>query len=158
MELTWERHEIEILDQEIIVKPYLQITTKGLDTNAQNLHQDFISNLPHLSEVSNDHMKIISQMSSEIEMAKMNAREHSSMEDLINEYNGEMNEKGITLPIKIRSPDEMIIQSRIEKENQIIRIISPSINGGIFRSFTLPDNHQIGNITSGNGMIEILFR
>ena len=80
MELTWERHEIEILDQEIIVKPYLQITTKGLDTNAQNLHQDFISNLPHLSEVSNDHMKIISQMSSEIEMAKMNAREHSSME------------------------------------------------------------------------------
>lgn len=158
MELTWERHEIEILDQEIIVKPYLQITTKGLDTNAQNLHQDFISNLPHLSEVSNDHMKIISQMSSEIEMAKMNAREHSSTEDLINEFNGEINEKGITLPIKISSPDEMIIQSRIEKENQIIRIISPSINGGIFRSFTLPDNHQIGNITSGNGIIEILFR
>lgn len=158
MELTWERHEIEILDQEIIVKPYLQITTKGLDTNAQNLHQDFISNLPHLSEVSNDHMKIISQMSSEIEMAKMNAREHSSTEDLISEFNGEMNEKGITLPIKISSPDEMIIQSRIEKENQIIRIISPSINGGIFRSFTLPDNHQIGNITSGNGIIEILFR
>ena len=158
MELTWERHEIEILDQELIVKPYLQITTKGLDTNAQNLHQDFISNLPHLSEVSNDHMKIISQMSSEIEMAKMNAREHSSTEDLISEFNGEMNEKGIILPIKIRSPDEMIIQSRIEKENQIIRIISPSINGGIFRSFTMPDNHQISNITSGNGIIEILFR
>ena len=72
-------------------------------------------------------------------------------------FNGEINEKGICLPIKIRSADDIIIQSRMENENQIVQIISSNINGGIFRSFAMPDDCQINSVTSENGILEILF-
>ena len=158
MEVTWQRHEIEFLDQELNIKHYIQLPTSGLDTNAQSLHKDFIKNLPHLSEVRNEHMGIMADISSEIEGAKSKNRGLINTEDLLNEFDGEMDEKGISLPIKIHSSDDMVIQSRVENENQIVRIISASINGGIFRSFIMPNGCEISSISSGNGIIEILFR
>ena len=158
MEVTWQRHEIEFLDQELNIKHYIQLPTSGLDTNAQSLHKDFIKNLPHLSEVRNEHMGIMADISSEIEGAKSKNRGLINTEDLLNEFDGEMDEKGISLPIKIDSSDDMVIQSRIENENQIVRITSANINGGIFRSFIMPNGCEISSISSGNGIIEILFR
>ena len=72
MELTWQRHEIKILDKELNVKNHMQISTNGLDTNAQRLHRDFITNLPHLSEVRNDHMAIVADIGSNIEAGIIN--------------------------------------------------------------------------------------
>ena len=158
MEVTWQRHEIKILDQELNVKHHLQLSINGLDTNAQNLHENFIKNLPHLSEVRNEHMGIMADISSEIEDAKSKNRGLLSTEDLLNEFDGEMDEKGISLPIKIYSSDDMVIQSRVEYESQIVRITSASINGGIFRSFIMPNGCEISSISSRNGIIEILFR
>ena len=158
MEVTWQRHEIKILDQELNVKHHLQLSINGLDTNAQNLHENFIKNLPHLSEVRNEHMGIMADISSEIEDAKSKNRGLLSTEDLLNEFDGEMDEKGISLPIKIHSSDDMVIQSRVENESQIVRITSASINGGIFRSFIMPNGCEISSISSRNGIIEILFR
>ena len=157
MELTWQRHEIKILDKELNVKNHMQISTNGLDTNAQRLQRDFITNLPHLSEVRNDHMAIVADIGSNIEAGIINNRSILSTEDLLNEFNGEMDGKGISLPIKIASSDDIIIQSRMENENQIVQIISAEINGGIFRSFIMPNGCEITGISSGNGIIEILF-
>ena len=114
--------------------------------------------LPHLSEVRNEHMGIMADISSEIEDAKSKNRGLLSTEDLLNEFDGEMDEKGISLPIKIYSSDDMVIQSRVENESQIVRITSASINGGIFRSFIMPNGCEISSISSSNGIIEILFR
>ena len=157
MELTWQRHEIKILDKELNVENHMQISTNGLDTNAQRLHRDFITNLPHLSKVRNDHMAIVADIGSDIEAGIINTRGILSTEDLLNEFNGEMDGKRITLPMKITSSDEIIIQSRMENENQIVQIISAEINGGIFRSFIMPNGCEITGISSGNGIIEILF-
>ena len=157
MELTWQRHEIKILDKELNVKNHMQISTNGLDTNAQRLHRDFITNLPHLSEVRNDHMEIVANIGSDIEAGIINNGIILTTEDLLNELNGEINEKGISLPIKVASSDDIIIQSRTENENQIVQIISAEINGGIFRSFLMPNGCEITGISSGNGVIEILF-
>ena len=157
MELTWQRHEIKILDKELNVKNHMQISTNGLDTNAQRLHRDFITNLTHLSEVRNDHMAIVADIGSDIEAGISNNRGILSTEDLLNEFNGEMDVKGISLPIKIASSDDIIIQSRMENENQIVQIISAEINGGIFRSFIMPNGCEITGVSSGNGIIEILF-
>ena len=158
MEVTWQRHEIKILDQELNVKHHLQLSINGLDTNAQNLHENFIKNLPHLSEVRNEHMGIMADISSEIEDAKSKNRGLLSTEDLLNEFDGEMDEKGISLPKIIHSSDDKVIQSRVENESQIVRITSASINGGIFRSFIMPNGCEISSISSRNGIIEILFR
>jgi hypothetical protein len=99
MELVWQRHEIKILHNELNIKNHIQISANGLDTNAQSLHRDFITNLPHLSEVRNDHMVIVADIGSDIENLKNTNRSLISTEDLLNEFNGEMNERGISLPI-----------------------------------------------------------
>ena len=157
MGLTWQRHEIKILDKELNVKNHLQISTNGLDTNAQRLHRDFITNLPHLSEVMNDHMAIVADIGSDIETLKGTNRSLISTEDLLNEFNGEMNERGISLPIKINSSDDLVIRSRMENERQIVQITSANINGGIFRNFIMPNGCEITGISSGSGILEILF-
>jgi|TARA_B000000477_G_C5988016_1_gene183620 hypothetical protein len=157
MELAWQRHEIKILDKELNIENHIPISTNGLDTNAQRLHRDFITNLPHLSEVRDGHMAIVEDIGSDIEAGMINNRSILSTEDLLSELNGEMDGKGISLPIKITSSDNIIIQSRMENENQIVQIISAEINGGIFRSFIMPNGCEISSISSGNGIIEILF-
>ena len=60
--------------------------------------------------------------------------------------------------MKINSPNDILFQSRIENETQIVQIVSSNINGGIFRSFALPEGNEIKQIVSNNGIIEILFR
>ena len=84
MELVWQRHEIKILHNELNIKNHIQISANGLDTNAQSLHRDFITNLPHLSEVRNDHMAIVADIGSDIETLKNTNRSIISTEDLLN--------------------------------------------------------------------------
>ena len=157
MELVWQRHEIKILHNELNIKNHTQISANSLDTNAQSLHRDFITNLPHLSEVRNDHMAIVADIGSDIETIKNTKRSIISTEDLLNEYNGEMDDRGISLPIKINSSDDLVIRSRMENEKQIVQITSANINGGIFRNFIMPNGCEITGISSGNGVLEILF-
>ena len=77
---------------------------------------------------------------------------------MLREFKGEINDLGISLPMKINSPNDILFQSRIENETQIVQIVSSNINGGIFRNFALPEGYEIKQIVSNNGIIEILFR
>ena len=81
-----------------------------------------------------------------------------STNDMLREFKGEINDLGISLPMKINSPNDILFQSRIENETQIVQIVSSNINGGIFRSFALPEGFEIKQIVSKNGIIDILFR
>ena len=81
-----------------------------------------------------------------------------STHDMLREFKGEINDLGISLPMKINSPNDILFQSRIENETQIVQIVSSNINGGIFRNFALPEGYEIKQIVSNNGIIEILFR
>jgi hypothetical protein len=102
-------------------------------------------------------MVIVADIGSDIENLKNTNRSLISTEDLLNEFNGEMNERGISLPIKINSSDDLVIRSRMENEKQIVQITSANINGGIFRNFIMPNGCEITGISSGNGVLEILF-
>ena len=61
MEETWERHEIKILDQELTFDSYLKFSNEGLETNAEKLHQKFVSSQQHLNDVRKFHMEIMSE-------------------------------------------------------------------------------------------------
>lgn len=158
MDETWQRHEIQISSKELMFKSNLKITTEGLDTNAEKLHQDFITNLPHLSEVRNDHIELVSRANSDIKAEKLSKRKLLSLNELLTEFNGEMNKKGFSLKVNITSKDDVTIRSKIQNEKQLVEIISPNIFSGILRSFMMPEDCQINDVTLEDGFLEFSFR
>ena len=158
MEETWQRHEIKILDQELTFDSYLKFSNEGLETNAEKLHQKFVSSQQHLNDVRKFHMEIMSEPLTNIQQELDRRMDIYSTHDMLREFKGEINDLGISLPMKINSPNDILFHSRIENETQIVQIVSSNINGGIFRSFALPEGNEIKQIVSNNGIIEILFR
>lgn len=158
MEETWQRHEIKILDQELTFDSYLKFSNEGLETNAEKLHQKFVNDQQHLNDVRKFHMEIMSEPLTNIQQELDRRMDIYSTHDMLREFKGEINDLGISLPMKINSPNDILFQSRIENETQIVQIVSSNINGGIFRNFALPEGYEIKQIVSNNGIIEILFR
>jgi len=158
MEVTWQRHEIKILGQELTFDSYLNSSNEGFDTNAEKLHQKFVSSQQHLNDVRKFHMETMSEQVTNIQQELGKRIDIYSTHDMLREFRGEINDLGISLHMEINSPDDILFQSRKENETQIVQIVSSNINGGVFRSFALPEGNEIKEIVSNNGIIDILFR
>ena len=103
-------------------------------------------------------MEIMSEPLTNIQQELDRRMDIYSTHDMLREFKGEINDLGISLPMKINSPNDILFQSRIENETQIVQIVSSNINGGIFRSFALPEGFEIKQIVSKDGIVDILFR
>ena len=157
MDKIWQRHEIELLGQNRKLELSLETSGENLNSNAQDLHEKFLMNTSHLSEVQNNHQKIISDISIDLEETKMKIREIKVIDDIIGEFGGTKTDLGIAFPIPSRSPDDLILQTKSENETQIIQILSTQIFGGLLRTFKLPPGKEIEKINWNNGIVELLF-
>jgi len=45
----------------------LSIATSGLDVGAEQMHEEFLADLPHLDEVRSEHARVVSDVSEPIE-------------------------------------------------------------------------------------------
>ena len=157
MDKIWQRHEIELLDQNRKLELSLKTSGGDLNSNAQDLHEKFLMNTSHLSEVQNNHQKIISDISIDLEETKMKIREIKVIDDILGEFGGTKTDLGIAFPIPSRSPDDLILRTKSENETQIIQILSTQIFGGLLRTFKLPPGKEVHKVTWNNGIIELLF-
>lgn len=157
MDKIWQRHEIELLGQNRKLELSLETSGENLNSNAQDLHEKFLMNTSHLSEVQNNHQKIISDISIDLEETKMKIREIKVIDDILREFGGTKTDLGIAFPIPSRSPEDLIFQTKSENETQIIQILSTQIFGGLLRTFKLPPGKEVRKVTWNNGIIELLF-
>jgi len=157
MDKVWQRHEIELLGKHKALELSLETSRENLNSNAQELHEKFLMNSLHLSEVQNNHQKIVSDISIDLEETKMKIREVKDISDILGEFGGTRTDLGMTFPIPSTNPEDLVIQTILENNTQTIQIISTKVFGGLLRTFKLPPGKEVQKVTWNNGIIELLF-
>ncbi len=158
MDDVWRRHEIQLSGNKKTLGIYLDTSENSLNFNAQDMHEKFLLSLNHLAEVQKKHENIVSNMTVELEEAKMKIRGIGTIDEILTEFGGEQTDMEIKLPFPSENPSDLIIQTTNDKDTQIVQIISSEIFGGLLRTFRLPPSKKIEHVTWNNGIIELLLK
>ena len=67
MDKVWQRHEIQLSEGNKGLTISLETSENNLNSNAQDMHQKFLLNLPHLAEVQERHEKIVMNITTDLE-------------------------------------------------------------------------------------------
>ena len=110
----------------------------GLDTDAESMHMGFLNELPHLSEVMEIHNSLVSDIESRVMSDSI-----STLGEFVSEFGGEWTESEIRLPLKTTNKRGFAIDTSIENESQLVRVVSPERFGGLIKTFRLPEGRSV---------------
>ncbi|MEC8874797.1 MAG: hypothetical protein VX502_05345 [Candidatus Thermoplasmatota archaeon] len=150
--MPWSRIEIEVEDdeEESVGLDPLKI---GLDVDAQQMHELFLGGLPHLSEVQDRHEEILDGVSSTVGDAKALARAAVPIGDFLAEIGGEWSGSEVRIPLPSSFPEGVVVETLLEEEEQIVRLIAPERFGGMLRTFRLPTGEAITGANWEDGVL-----
>jgi len=135
--MEWTRVDVQS-DAEIGAIGGLADLKVGLDTDAESMHRGFLNELPHLSEVMESHNSVVSEIESRVMSESV-----STLGEFVSEFGGEWSESEIRLPLQATNKSELAIDTTIENDSQIVRLISPERFGGLIRTFRLPEGRSV---------------
>ena len=135
--MEWTRVDVQS-DAEIESIGSLADLKVGLDTDAESMHMGFLNELPHLSEVMEVHNSVVSDIESRVMSDSV-----STLGEFVSEFGGEWTESEIRLPLKTANKSKFAIDTTIENDSQIVRVISPERFGGLIRKFRLPEGRSV---------------
>tara|TARA_B100000700_G_scaffold177744_1_gene196415 strand:- start:17157 stop:17609 length:453 start_codon:yes stop_codon:yes gene_type:complete len=135
--MEWTRVDVQS-DAEIESIGSLADLKVGLDTDAESMHMGFLNELPHLSEVMEVHNSVVSDIESRVMSDSV-----STLGEFVSEFGGEWSESEIRLPLKTADKSKFAIDTTIENDSQIVRVISPERFGGLIRKFRLPEGRSV---------------
>ncbi|MBT3356980.1 MAG: hypothetical protein HN534_02975 [Euryarchaeota archaeon] len=152
--MDWVTQDIALPSQELSI-PSLVKSSLGFDVTAAEMHDQFLTDLPH-SEIIVNHQNVISDVLTPIESAKMNIREIMPLDEMLREFNGDKDEVGIRLELPSASPTEIIIKTMIDENQQIVRVLVPERFGGLLRTFRMPIDKEISTISWEDGILSLM--
>ena len=135
--MEWTRVDVQS-DAGIEATGVLADLKVGLDTDAESMHIEFLNELPHLSEVMEVHNSVVSDIESRVMSDSV-----STLGEFVSEFGGEWTESEIRLPFKTSNKSKFAIDTTIENDSQIVRVISPERFGGLIRKFRLPEGRSV---------------
>ena len=135
--MEWTRVDIQS-DTGIEATGGLADLKLGLDTDAESMHMGFLNELPHLSEVMEVHNSVVSDIESRVMSDSV-----STLGEFVSEFGGEWSESEIRLPLKTTNKRGFAIDTSIENESQLVRVVSPERFGGLLKTFRLPEGRSV---------------
>ena len=135
--MEWTRVDIQS-DAGIEATGGLADLKLGLDTDAESMHMGFLNQLPHLSEVMEIHNSLVSDIESRVMSDSV-----STLGEFVSEFGGEWSESEIRLPLKTTNKRGVAIDTSIENEFQLVRVVSPERFGGLIKTFRLPEGRSV---------------
>ena len=135
--MEWTRVDVQS-EAEIEAIGDLADLKVGLDTDAESMHRVFLNELPHLSDVMETHDSVVSEVES-----RVIGRSISTLGEFVSEFGGEWSGSEIRLPLQTTNKNEIAIDTTIENDSQIVRMISSERFGGLVRKFRLPEGRSV---------------
>lgn len=135
--MEWTRVDVQS-EAEIEAIGDLADLKVGLDTDAESMHRVFLNELPHLSDVMETHNSVVSEVES-----RVIGRSISTLGEFVSEFGGEWSGSEIRLPLQTTNKNEVAIDTTIENDSQIVRMISSERFGGLVRKFRLPEGRSV---------------
>ncbi len=155
IQMQWSRVQVEMRGPGAHAPDPLGITTTGLDVGAEQMHEEFLADLPHLDEVRSEHTRVISDVSEPIEMAKSLAREIQPLDEMLAELGGSLSADRISIPLPSAIPDGLVVERLASEQGELLRLIAPERFGGIMRQFVLPEERALTRAVWSEGELRL---
>ena len=155
IQMQWSRVQVEMIGPSAHATDPLGITTSGLDVGAEQMHEEFLADLPHLDEVRSEHTRVISDVSEPIEMAKSLAREIQPLDEMLAELGGSLSADRISITLPSAIPDGLVVERLASEQGELVRLIAPERFGGIMRQFVLPEERALTRAVWSEGELRL---
>ena len=130
---------------------------RGLDIDAETMHQRFLADLPHLESAKNNHNEVLTQISSRIDESKTHSRSFDSHSVAFDELDREAAKAGFDIHLDVDTLTELSVTSSIYDGKRLVRVIAPERFGGMIRTLSIPASMDVESAIISDGVLHLNF-
>ena len=130
---------------------------RGLDIDAETMHQRFLADLPHLESAKNNHNEVLTQISGRIDESKTNSRSLDSDSVAFDELDREAAKAGFDIDLDMDSLTELSVTTSIVDGRRLVRVIAPERFGGMIRTLSIPASMDVESAIISDGVLHLNF-
>ncbi len=130
---------------------------RGLDIDAETMHERFLADLPHLESAKSNHNEILTDISSKIEHSKKQNRTFDSDSVAFDELDRKSAKAGFDINLDIESLTSLSVTTSIDNERRLVRVIAPERFGGMIRTLSVPATMDVESAKISDGVLHLSF-
>ena len=130
---------------------------RGLDIDAETMHQQFLADLPHLESAKNNHNEVLTQISGKIDESKINSRSLDSDSIAFDELDREAAKAGFDIHLDMDTLTELSVTTSIDDGKRLVRVIAPERFGGMIRTLSIPASMDVESAIISDGVLHLNF-
>ena len=130
---------------------------RGLDIDAETMHQRFLADLPHLESAKNNHNEVLTQISGKIDESKINSRSLDSDSIAFDELDREAAKAGFDIHLDMDSLTELSVTTSIDDGRRLVRVIAPERFGGMIHTLSVPASMDVDSAILTDGILHLNF-
>lgn len=149
--------KVEVLGSETLGEELDDNLDRGLDIDAETMHQQFLADLPHLESAKNNHNEVLTQISGRIDESKTNSRSLDSDSVAFDELDREAAKVGFDISLDMDSLTELSVTTSIDDGRRLVRVIAPERFGGMIRILSVPASMDVDSAILADGILHLNF-
>ena len=130
---------------------------RGLDINAETMHQRFLADLPHLESAKSNHNEVLTQISGRIDESKEHSRSLNSQSVAFEELDRKAAKAGFDIDLDTDSLTELSVTTSIDDGRRLVRVIAPERFGGMIRTLSVPASMDVESAIISDGVLHLNF-
>ena len=149
--------KVEVMCSETLGEELDDNLDRGLDIDAETMHQRFLADLPHLESAKNNHNEVLTQISGRIDESKINSRSLDSDSVAFDELDREAAKAGFDIHLDMDSLTELSVTTSIDDGRRLVRVIAPERFGGMIRTLSVPASMDVESAIISDGVLHLNF-
>ena len=130
---------------------------RGLDIDAETMHQRFLADLPHLESAKSNHNEVLTQISGRIDESKEHSRSLNSQSVAFEELDRKAAKAGFDIDLDTDSLTELSVTTSIDDGRRLVRVIAPERFGGMIRTLSVPASMDVESAIISDGVLHLNF-
>lgn len=149
--------KVEVVGSETLGEELDDNLDRGLDIDAETMHQRFLADLPHLESAKYNHNEVLTQISGRIDESKINSRSLDSDSVAFDELDREAAKAGFDIHLDMDSLTELSVTTSIDDGRRLVRVIAPERFGGMIRTLSVPASMDVESAIISDGVLHLNF-
>ena len=130
---------------------------RGLDIDAETMHQRCSADLPHLESAKSNHNEVLTQISGRIGESKEHSRSLDSQSVAFEELDRKAAKAGFDIDLDTDSLTELSVTTSIDDGRRLVRVIAPERFGGMIRTLSVPASMDVESAIISDGVLHLNF-
>ena len=130
---------------------------RGLDIDAETMHQRFLADLPHLESAKSNNNEVLTQISGRIDESKEHSRSLDSQSVAFEELDKKAAKAGFNIDLDTDSLTELSVTTSMDDGRRLVRVIAPERFGGMIRTLSVPASMDVESAIISDGVLHLNF-